>query len=467
MKNRKARFIKLNYLGWFQPLIFKWRFRWLIPYSKRKLHTFILGGSGSGKTELIKQFLFNDIQSKSGVFALDPHGEFVEQVAKMKLFRRKRYRDKLVYISFDAGDGIIPTFNPLENSYQKIKSQEKKLIAISGHAEHLTASFENIVNEKFSHNMETLVFYCLKLLLCIPGTTLVEDFTKLLEENNESVVNKYLKDAGNLVDKDMRNFFTSDFLNERQFGNTKNAIRTRFRRAFTNQYLQKMFGSKTSSFNVSQLLNQGKIVLINCSKEHLVNAENVRFIGAFFTAELNRMAFNRARISPELRRPVFVYMDEFQNFANSHTAEMLSETRKYGIHLTMAHQNLDQVSTDLQATILGNTSVKLCGSVNAKDESTMSKNLKLAIGDIKRLEKGKFVLGVQGRNPIVVQSFDFLARPRPEKNWHYMSERSWNEVLKLQQSNYYSYLAKPIEQPRATFIPQIQKFSKSALCQTT
>jgi len=418
----------------------------------------ILGASGSGKSALIELLIYFDIQKKCGVFAIDPHGDFVERIARLKLFNRKKYRDKLVYISFENGTKKIPTINPLENSYHKIKDYSTRQIAISGHAQHLTTAFENIFKSEFSHNMKTLVNYCLKLLLSRRESTLY-DLLRLLQEET---CQEYLKTAQNHPDEDLRNFFAFDFLNDSIYGKTKAAIRSRFRSTFQLEYIKEMFSAKRSTVNIEKMLNQGKVILVNASKRYLMDRDNVRFVGAFFTAEISRMAFNRASVPPEFRKQANIYIDEFQNFSNSQTEDLFAEARKYKIALCVAHQNLDQVDTKLQAVELGNTAIKLCGTVNAKDESTMSRNMKLEIGSIRRLERGKFALAIQGRNPIVIQSWSFLAKGNVNNNRYFNSEATWQKVFQEQQAKYYTDtvgLGIP-ENKEYGFVPVIEYFNK-------
>jgi hypothetical protein len=198
-----------------------------------------------------------------------------------------------------------------------------------------------------------------------------------------------------------------------------------------------MFTAKRSSFNLTELLNAGKVVLINCNKKHLVTKDNVRFVGAFFSAEINRLAFNRS--GSVNRLPIFIYLDEFQNFANSQTHEMLEECRKYGIHLCLAHQNINQIKPDLMNSILGNTSVKFCGGVNSKDQSLMSSNLAFKIHEVNRLERGRFVVGVKGRKTKVIQFPNFLALPSiNEGNSNYINKDQWTALKHRQFDRFYT-----------------------------
>ena len=412
-----------NLRFWFrfvQKWLFRWRFGRLLPYPARLKHTYILGKSGAGKSELLKLFIYHDIQHGAGVFVLDPHGDLIKECARLSLFQRK-YRDKLVYISPKYADHhYTPRYNPLQHPYHD-KPEMQRRTAIGVRAGELMAGFETLFRGEFTEHMQLLLKYAMMLLMEYPGTTLF-DLLRLItpvpevdeRKGETSVVSPFLQRVESHWDAELREYFKTTF-RETQTRHTRNGVLVRLKNAFYNPYLKTMFDTEQSSFDVTGLLNAGKVVLVNAS-EGLIGQEGANVFGAFLVAELTSYAFSRATVHQHERTPIFVYVDECQNFLTHNIEKLLSGGRKYGLHLVLANQHLGQFSGDgltvVKKSILANTDVKLCGKASNEDKRAMSNEMELDTpAQLKEIKQSQFAVKAGDRRPLKVSFQDFFGAP--------------------------------------------------------
>ncbi|MBN4049622.1 type IV secretory system conjugative DNA transfer family protein [Bacteroidales bacterium AH-315-N07] len=406
-------------------------FDWTMPVivSSDARHKYILGGTKSGKSELMKVFIHNDVKTGNGALILDPHGDLVAQCSKFELFNAMG--ERLVYISPEfASKGYMPCYNPLDHSYHDLPSLQRNT-AISIRAQELVNSFETIMQEEFTPNMELLVSNCLRVLLEEKEVTLYD----LLDFLHPNTCKDYLKLAKNHWDERVRKYFNNLF-NEDRLRNTKSAVITRFSNALSNQYLSLILNAKKSSFNIGNLLDEKKVILVNAA-QGILGEEGARVLGSFFVSEITAYALNKATVSVENRQDVHVYIDECQNFLTNRIDKILSEGRKFGIDLTLANQFLGQFSTNgmtrLRKSILANCAVKFCGNASEEDKSIMSKSIGMDITKERNLHSGCFAMKAGNKKPVIVNVNDFLIGD----NQHYMNQSNYAETIRKQLNQYY------------------------------
>jgi len=382
------------------------QFRATIPFSKRKGHTYVVGGSGSGKSELLKLFLWNDIQHTSGNLVIEPHGQLVQELSALDLF--KKHPEKLVYITPRFKDHI-PHYNPLEYKYHHIKDEGQKLGLIKARATELTNAFEVVAKKDFSMQMKNLVKSCLIVLLHYEGMTLGDLMNFMNDEKNS----KYVALARSIKEPEIKSFFREggDFF-ARNYNTSKEGIRARIYSLLTTGLFADMINQKQSTFDIVKLLKEGKTVLVDLDRGKL-SKEGGQAIGAFLLAELTIWGFTR---EDNTGKKILVYLDEMQNFVSPTLADALEEIRKKSIHFTMANQGLYQFAKagfpEMKDAILNNTKVVLIGKVGTK-----LNDLQTAIGEavnIKKekttLGKGKWILGLEGRPAKKIKTHTFLVQ---------------------------------------------------------
>jgi len=143
---------------------------------------------------------------------------------------------------------------------------------------------------------------------------------------------------------------------------------------FADERIREMFSSATqSSFNLREIMDQKKMLFIKLDKGRLKDTADL--LGSLLMAKIQMAAFSRSDIPPSRRVPFHMYIDEFQNFASDSFAVILSEARKYGLSLTLAHQTLAQIPVELRSLILGNAGLQVYFRVNRQDAALLAKEI--------------------------------------------------------------------------------------------
>lgn len=414
------------------------RFRALVPFKARQRHAYIIGGSGSGKSELIKLFLYNDIQQSSGNLVIDPHGELAVELSALDLFAK--HPDKLVYISPEFND-FLPHYNPLEYRYHHIKNEDKKLRLIQYRADQLTKAFSVIIGREFSMHMKNLIEACLMVLLHYEGMTLKDLMDFMKEEKNA----KYIEMARKINDDSIRGFFSDggDFFGK-NYESSKSAVRARVFSLLSSGMFASIVNQEQSTFDFIQALEDGKTVILNLDTG-IMGDKTTKAIGKFLFAEIMIWGFARPKSK---NRSVFIYMDEVQYFVNPILSKALSEIRKYNIHLTIANQGLYQFDDEdlptLKKAILTNTVVKFTGLIQEPGEQVKMTKATGGAVDVMKAQKelgmGKWIMRVPPRDAHIIHLDDFLIAGdghdvlgKPS----YMNKATYARLMNEQKQKYY------------------------------
>jgi hypothetical protein len=425
--------------GILEKPFFHKEYKAVIPYQALKMHSHIIGGTGSGKTELLKKFIHENIKKGNAVFALDPHGDFVTECAKFNLFN-PNYANKLVYISpeFDCL-GKLPVFNPFEHDYNNLPDYYKQS-AISKKVTELKNAFEIIFDTDFTHNMSLLVKNCMMILFEREGSTLLDLLNMMIPEKSKSYIDTGLCHW----DENIRDFFKYQF-NKSAWDVTKKAIYTRFSEAFSNKSLKYMLTGSKSSFKFTELLDNGYTVLVN-SSQGLLTQDGSKIFGAFLVTQVTSHALERVKRNNNKRTPIFTYIDECQNFMTPSITKMLEETRKYGLYLNLAHQHLGQFRSNgqIKDSVMSNTEVKIIGKSSYKDKKTFSSSIGFDFNkNVDSFKPGVFVLKAgEQKRAIIIKTYRNLILKynvgyggREFNN--YLSPSEWNKLKNAQLDRFY------------------------------
>ncbi len=395
------------------------------PLSQRKLHSYIIGSSGSGKSELVKMMIYNDLKTKSAIVLLDPHGDVALSCSKLRGFGKE-----IIYISAEYGKyNYFPKYNPFNHSYHGKPEVERRAF-ISVKSQELLNAFQVVFSVEFSQNMKRIISNCLQVMLNTPGLNL-RDFMRMLRPATEA---PYLQLAAQHYSQDVRDFFEHDF-GLKTLSVTKQSVLTRFENALSNYYLNHIFDCRESSFDIKKLIDQGKCVLINASKG-ILGTHGSKILGSFLVSELVVHAFQRSKILPQYRRNAFIYIDEAQNFISDDFDTLLSEIRKYNLFAVLAHQYINQISdSQIRDSVMANTGIKCCGKVSAKDFEYMKKELEFKGNTQPKLGQGKFLIKARDYNPILIQAYDFLIK---ESKKDFLSPKEHRRRLNENIRTYYT-----------------------------
>ncbi len=319
----------------------------------RRQHVYVIGKTGTGKTNLLKNLAFQDIENGAGLAIVDPHGSFVEEV--LAKIPENRLED---VIYFNPADADYPLgFNVLEVPDAKYK--------------HLVASdlmgiFTKIWANVWSSRMEYILNNCVLALLDTPGTTLLGIPRILVDKDYRRKI------IDNVKDPVVRSFWIQEYenYNDRFRGEAIAPIQNKVGQFLSTSFVRNIVGQSKSSFSVYDVMNKGKILLVNVSKGR-IGEDNAALLGAMLITKIQLAAMERVRIPEEERKDFYLYVDEFQNFATESFATILSEARKYRLNLTLAHQYVGQLVTEtttkVRDAVFGNCGTLIVFRVGATD----------------------------------------------------------------------------------------------------
>lgn len=319
----------------------------------RRRHFYYVGKTGAGKSYFLQQMVLQDILQGAGVAFLDPHGDAVEWV--LDRIPPERAED-VVY--FNPAD----TERPMGLNIIEYHSENDKHL--------VTNAFINLLYKMFDPNkqgivgprLEQSVRAAMLTAMAIPGSTLIEVMRIITDD-------KFMKTFLPKLDDEMvKRFWTDQMAQTSDFHKSEilGYIVSKFDRFVVNKMMRNILGQSYSGFNMRQIMDEGKILLVNLSKG-LVGEENSQFLGLLLIPKILSAAMARADMSIESRRDFFLYVDEFQNFATEDFAQILSEARKYRLNLTVANQYIAQLDEKIRDAVFGNVGTMASFKVGIDD----------------------------------------------------------------------------------------------------
>ena len=322
----------------------------------RSRHVYIIGQTGAGKSGTLELFALSDVFHGHGYAIIDPHGDFA--VNNMKFIPGARVQD-VVY--FNPADTAHPLgFNPLEVTDPNQKTNiSSEVIGV----------LKRMFGESWGPRLEYILRYTILALLDHPNTTML-DITRMLTDK------KFRKEVlASCTDTVVLQFWNVEFASwNDKFQSEAIAPVLNKVGAFTaNPIIRNIIGQPKSTFNIRQIMDEGKILVVNLSKG-LIGEDNAAILGSFMVTKIQLAAMSRQDIpNIEDRRPFYLYVDEFQNFATDSFATILSEARKYGLNLTVANQYISQMSDTVRDAVFGNVGTMISFRVSADDSPILSK----------------------------------------------------------------------------------------------
>lgn len=342
----------------------------ILPGDRRR-HVAIVGKTGMGKTTLLQNLIVSDIRAGRGVALLDPHGDLCEAV--LAAVPRARTNDVIL---FDAAD----TAHPLSFNIMHCPRPEQRPLVASG----IVSAFKKLYGEFWGPRMEHILRNALLALLETPGVSLLTVLRFLADVRFRQPI------VGRLRDPVVRGFWQKEFaaLPVRFQLEAIAPIQNKLGAFISSPLLRNILGQTRSSLDVRQVLDSGRVLLVNLSKGRL--GDDVSgLLGSFLVTAVQLAAMSRAD-TPEADRPdFFLYVDEFQNFATESFATILSEARKYRLALTLANQYLGQLDDETRESVFGNVGTLVSFQVGALDAEALATEFggDLMAPDLVRLPK--------------------------------------------------------------------------------
>lgn len=345
----------------------------------RSRHVYIIGQTGAGKSGLLELMALSDIYHDQGYCIIDPHGDFA--IDNLKFIPEARVKD-VVY--FNPADTAFPVaFNPLE-----VTDPAKKPNICS----EVIGVLKRMFGDSWGPRLEHILRYTLLALLDRPSTTLLDISRMLTDRDFRKDTLDYCKDVTVLQ------FWKHEFgqWNEKQVNESIAPVLNKVGAFTANPIIRNIIGQPKSSFDIRRIMDEGKILVVNLSKG-LIGEDNAAILGAFLVTKVQLAAMSRSDIARvEDRRPFYLYVDEFQNFATDSFAVILSEARKYGLNLTVANQYVAQMTDSVRDAVFGNVGTTISFRVSADDAPVLVKQFEptFEASDLLQLNNRHFIISM-------------------------------------------------------------------------
>ncbi len=328
----------------------------------RSRHMYLIGKSGSGKSQTMAKYIIEDIKNGHGVALVEPHGDLVEQV--LGNIPKERIDDVIVFDPSDLG-------RPLGINLLEAPTEEMRDFAVQEMISIFYKLFPpEMIGPMFEHTMRNMM---LTLMADINNPGTIAEVPRLVTDE------KFQKEwRAKLTDPVVKSYWenevdnTSDYHKSEMFG----YITSKVGRFVENEMMRNIIGQQRSSFDFREVMDKKKILLVNLSKGKTgdVNAE---MLGLVIVSKLQMAALGRADMAEADREDFYLYIDEFQNFITDSIAVILSEARKYRLNLIIAHQYIGQLVKNNDATIkeavFGNVGTMYVARIGPEDVDTLEK----------------------------------------------------------------------------------------------
>ena len=345
----------------------------------RSRHMYIIGQTGAGKSGMLELLALSDVFYNQGYCIIDPHGDFA--IDNLKFIPESRIQD-VVY--FNPADTAFPVaFNPLE-----VTDPTRKPNICS----EVIGVLKRMFGDSWGPRLEHILRYTLLALLDRPETTLLDISRLLTDKDFRKETLEYCKDVTVLQ------FWKHEFgqWNEKQVNESIAPVLNKVGAFTANPIIRNIVGQTKSSFDIRKIMDEGKILVVNLSKG-LIGEDNAAILGAFIVTKVQLAAMSRSDIPDVMdRRPFYLYVDEFQNFATDSFATILSEARKYGLNLTVANQYVAQMTDTVRDAVFGNVGTTISFRVSADDAPILVKQFEPTFeeSDILQLNNRNFVISM-------------------------------------------------------------------------
>ncbi|MEI7425730.1 MAG: type IV secretion system DNA-binding domain-containing protein [Candidatus Moraniibacteriota bacterium] len=346
-----------------------------IKEDDRRRHMYIIGKTGMGKSNLLENMAIQDIRNGKGVCVVDPHGEFAEKM--LRSIPANRVND-VVY--FNPSDIEFPVaFNILE-----AVDEDKKNLVASG----MMGVFKKIWPDVWSSRMEYILNNAILALLDYPGSTLLGVNRMMSDKDYRKRVYTKIKDPV------VKAFWINEFdkWEDKFRKEAVAAIQNKVGQFLSYTLVRHIIGQPKSTIDMREIMDNQKILIVNLSKGR-IGEDAMRLLGGMIITKIQLAAMSRVDIPEQERKDFYLYVDEFQNFATESFANILSEARKYRLCLVLAHQYINQLIFDGNATvrdaIFGNVGTLISFRVGAEDAEHLEKEFDpvFLMNDIVNLSK--------------------------------------------------------------------------------
>jgi len=319
----------------------------------RQRHMYIVGKTGTGKSEYLKELILQDIEDGHGVCAIDPHGDFVEDI--LELMPPERAEDVIYFNPSDLA-------RPMGMNIMEAETEDQ-MHFVAGSVINLMYKLYDphrtgIIGPRFEHAIRNAML----TIMSRPGATFVELVRVLTDSKLVEEYLPYVKDPM------VKRYWTDQMAQTSDFHKSEvlDYIVSKFGRFVTNKTMRNIIGQPKSAFNFREAMDTKKIILCNLSKG-ILGEEDAKFLGLILVPKVLTAAMSRQDAPMEERPDFFLYVDEFQNFATEDFAVILSEARKYRLNLIVANQYISQIDEEVKNAVFGNVGTMVSFRIGVTD----------------------------------------------------------------------------------------------------
>lgn len=369
----------------------------------RQRHVYIIGKTGTGKTELMKTMILQDLKAGRGVCLIDPHDLAEELLAYIPPKRA----EEVIY--FDPSD----TERPMGLNLLEARSEDEKHFVTTSIINLMYKLYDpyktGIIGPRFEHAIRNAML----TVMSETGNTFVEVVRALTDSSYVKAI------LPKVTDPMVRRYWTDQIAQTADFHKSEvlDYIVSKFGRFVTNRTMRNIIGQSQSAFDFRKVMDEGKILIINLAKGRL-GEENSNFLGLVLVPKILIAAMSRTGIPEAQRKDFHLYVDEFQNFATPDFATILSEARKYHLNLTVANQFIGQVEEEVKNAVFGNVGTVISFQVGVADASFLQHEFTPTFSESDLLNVERFhayVKTVVGGQPVTPFSVDTTKDLEAEK----------------------------------------------------
>jgi len=333
-----------------------------IKKDDRRRHFYTIGQTGTGKSVLLQNMIVQDIKNGEGVAVIDPHGELIEKV--LELVPRERAED---VIYFDPGDTAYPMgLNMLE--YDPRFPEQKSLIV-----NELLEIFNKLFNMSIAGGPAFEQYFRNAAMLVMEdpesGNTLLEIVRVFADKTFRDYK---LSKSKNIVINQFWQQIAEKATGDQSLQNYGPYVTNKFDTFLSSEILRPIISQEKSAFNIREVMDNKKILLLNLSKGRLGEL-NSSLLGLIMVGKILMAALSRVNMPEAERQDFYLYIDEFQNVTTKSIATILSEARKYKLDLILTHQFIGQLEEDIQKAVFGNVGSICSFRIGSDDGEYMEK----------------------------------------------------------------------------------------------
>lgn len=370
----------------------------------RRRHMYIIGKTGTGKSEFLKDMIMQDIRDGKGLAVIDPHGDLVEDILPM--IPTQRAEDVIL---FDPSD----VARPLGINMIEAQTEDQKHLITTSVIGLMYKLFDpnktGIIGPRFEHAVRNAIL----TVMAEPGSTFIEVMRVLTDQN---FVQEILP---KVTDPIIKRYWTDQIAQTSDFHKSEvlDYITSKFGRFVTNKMIRNIIGQSESAFSFRQVMDEQKILLVNLAKGK-IGEENSNFLGLILIPKILVAAMSRQDMPKDQRKDFFLYVDEFQNFATPDFAQILSEARKYKLNLIVANQFIGQMEEEIKNAIFGNVGTICSFRVGVTDANYLQHEFQPTFteADLINIDKyNNYIKTIVNEEPVPPFSMDLTRDMTDEK----------------------------------------------------